>query len=90
MIPVVHPAFIYIFGALCVPFLGGRVRKGFMLFVALAAMVVVFGVRAPVTSWRFFYLDFPITLFFADRMSMLMGYIFSFMGLLCILYSIRV
>lgn len=90
MIPFVHPAFIYFFGALCVPFLGGRVRKGFMLFVALAAMVVVFGVRAPVVSWRFFYLDFPITLFFADRMSMLMGYIFSFMGLLCILYSIRV
>jgi len=90
MIPFVHPAFIYILGALCVPFLNGRVRKGFMLFVALATMVVVFSVRAPVVSWRFFYLDFPITLFFADRMSMLMGYIFSFMGLLCILYSIRV
>ncbi len=89
MNPTIHPALLYIIAALAIPFLKGKTRKIYMITVALAAIAIIFTTRAPITSWRFFYLDFPITLFYADKMSMLMGYIFSFMGLLCILYSIQ-
>ncbi len=87
---IILPALIYIIGACLIPFLKGKTKKAFLVLVPLIVLVEVLLIKAPMTGWRFSYLDFTITLFYADRLSMLMGYIFSIIGFLCILYSLHV
>ncbi len=90
MTPLIHPALIYFFGACLIPLTKGKVKKAVLLLTPLLALIEVFSIRAPLTSWQFSYLDFQITLIYADKLSMLMGYIFAITGFLCILYSLHV
>lgn len=87
---LVHPALIYLIGALLVPLTKGRVKKTILLLTPAIALVDVFTIKAPVAAWQFSMLDFQITMFYADKLAMLMGYIFAITGLTCILYALNV
>ena len=38
----IHPSVFFILGGLFIPFLKGRIKKGYMIFVALLAFFAVF------------------------------------------------
>ncbi len=90
MEPFIHPALIYLFGALLVPLTKGKLKKSIILLTPIIGLIAVFMIKAPMTGWVFSQLDFQITLFHADKLAMLMGYIFAITGLTCILYALHV
>ncbi|MFQ5975061.1 MAG: Na(+)/H(+) antiporter subunit D [Candidatus Hydrothermarchaeales archaeon] len=90
MKPLILPALIYFFGACLILLTKGKVKKAVLLLTPLLALIEILMIKAPLTGWQFSYLDFQITLFYADKLSMLMGYIFTIIGFLCVLYSLHV
>ena len=85
----IPPFLIYYFGAALVPLLGrGKVRKIFLVALAVFGLVSVALIQ-PHTSWVIS--TFPgvkQTLLHADRLSMIMGYIFALAGGGAIIYGL--
>ena len=85
----IPPFLIYYFGAALVPLLGrGKVRKIFLVALAVFGLVSVALIQ-PHTSWVI--PTFPgvkQTLLHADRLSMIMGYIFALAGGGAIIYGL--
>ncbi|MHC1610353.1 MAG: proton-conducting transporter transmembrane domain-containing protein, partial [Candidatus Methanospirareceae archaeon] len=88
-IPNIPPAFIYILGAALLPLFGrGEARKVFLIALAVLGLIGV-AVLEPQTSWVIGVLPgIDLTLLYADRLSLIMGYIFGLIGAIAILYSL--
>jgi multicomponent Na+:H+ antiporter subunit D len=84
-VPNIPPGFIFIFGAVLLPLLGkGKASKIYLIILAALGLISVAVMREPQTSWVFSDLIFLQV----DRLSLLMGYIFTIAGGCAILYSL--
>jgi multicomponent Na+:H+ antiporter subunit D len=84
-VPNIPPGFIFIFGAVLLPLLGkGKARTIYLIILAALGLISVAVMREPQTSWVFSDLIFLQV----DRLSLLMGYIFTIAGGCAILYSL--
>ena len=82
------PAFIYLFGALLVALLRGRVRQ----IIALCIPVLAFGNYFLITkdvNWTVNFLDFTLILSRADRWSLIFLNIFTVLSFVGILYVLK-
>ena len=84
-----HPSVFYILGGLLIPFLKGRVKQGYMLFVSLLAFFTV--VNLPYgTFGAYEFLSWELTFLEVDKLSKVFAYIFTIMGVIGVIYSIHV
>jgi len=85
----IPPFLIYFLGAALVPLLGkGKVRKIFLVAIAVFGLVCVALIR-PQTGWVLpIFSGLELTLLQADRLSLIMGYIFALAGGGAIIYGI--
>ena len=88
-IQFLHPSVFYILGGLLIPFLKGRVKQGYMLFVSLLAFFAV--VNLPYgTFGAYEFLSWELTFLEVDKLSKVFAYIFTIMGVIGVIYSIHV
>ena len=87
--PAILPALIFLGGSVPIPFLKGRVRQVYLLTVAALGLIDVLALKVQ-TSWTVDFAGFKVALLHADRLSLLVGYIFAIIGFGAILYSIHV
>ena len=88
-IQFLHPSVFYILGGLLIPFLKGRVKQGYMLFVSLLAFFTV--VNLPYgTFGAYEFLSWELTFLEVDKLSKVFAYIFTIMGVIGVIYSIHV
>ena len=88
-IQFLHPSVFYILGGLLIPFLKGRVKQGYMLFVSLLAFFAV--VNLPYgTFGTYEFLSWKLTFLEVDKLSKVFAYIFTIMGVIGVIYSIHV
>lgn len=84
-----HPALIFLVGAMLVPLVKGRPKQALIALVPLLALSGSLVTRLGV-EWSFPIPGLAITLFHADRLSLFVERIFLLSGLLIILYSLHV
>ena len=84
----VPPAFIYLLGALIVPFLRGPLRQGFALAIPILAFINYCSIEKGV-HWTFELLDFELILGRADAWSLLFVNIFTILSFCGILYILK-
>ena len=88
-IQFLHPSVFYILGGLFIPFLKGRVKQGYMLFVTLLAFFAV--VNLPYGAFGVYeFLSWKLTFLEVDKLSKVFAYIFTIMGVIGVIYSIHV
>jgi multicomponent Na+:H+ antiporter subunit D len=84
----IPPFLIYFFGAALVPLLGkGKVRKIFLVALSLFGLVCIALIK-PQTGWVLPISGLELTLLQADRLSLIMGYIFAIAGGAAIIYGL--
>ena len=89
MIEAVPPAAIYLFGALPVPFLKGKVRQAYLLLVPVVAFFNLL-LLSPGDRAVFRFMDFELVLLRVDRLSLLFGYVFVIMSFAAFLYALHI
>ena len=81
--------FIFIIGALLIPFLKGRLKSVFMLSIPVLTLVVL--IQAPEGKHGVFsILDYDLILGRVDRLSRIFGYIFTLISFIAILFALKV
>jgi len=89
MINSIPPAAIFIVGALFVPLIRGRLKSAYMLVLPVLAFAIL--VKMPEGKyWVVRILDYDLIFGRVDRLSMVFGYIFTFISLLGILFALKV
>jgi multicomponent Na+:H+ antiporter subunit D len=88
-IQFLHPSAIYLLGGLFIPLFKGRIKQGYMLFVALMAFLAV--VNMPHGTYGVYeFLSWKLTFGDVDKLSKVFAYIFTIMGVIGVIYSIHV
>lgn len=83
-----HPAFLYLFGALLIPFLKGRTRQAVAMLIPIAGFINYFQIPEGV-HWKYQLLDFELILGRADDWSLIFLNIFTVLSFIGILYIIK-
>jgi multicomponent Na+:H+ antiporter subunit D len=83
------PAGIFLIGTLPIPILKGKWRQAYLLFVPLLAVTNLFLLKVD-TTWAYSFMGLKIILLQADKLNLFVGFIFVFIGLLTVLYSLHV
>jgi multicomponent Na+:H+ antiporter subunit D len=91
----IHPGFIYIAGAIFLPFLPERLRKPWILLIPFLALVdlVLIGQGTFLSqgeTWTLRFLDQVLILGRIDRLSLVFGYIFVIASLVMGVYALQV
>lgn len=89
MIDGLPVAFIFIFGAVLIPFLKGRIRSIFLLTLPILAFANLL-LLPPGQSWEIVFLDYTLILCRIDRLSLVFGYIFILITFIGVIYAIHV
>ncbi|NOZ76241.1 MAG: Na(+)/H(+) antiporter subunit D [Euryarchaeota archaeon] len=89
MTSAVPPFLIFFLGAAFLPFINGHLRKAYIMLVPTLALLDLYYMTQQ-TSWAVNVFGFNVVLLHADRLSLVVGYIFGMIGWLAILYSLRV
>lgn len=90
MMASIPPSFIYLAGAALIPLIKSKaMRQIFSLAVALLGVLCIFSL-SPQSSWIVDFMGFPIVLLHVDKMSLIVGYIFSVISFFGLLYSLHV
>jgi multicomponent Na+:H+ antiporter subunit D len=85
-----HPTVVYFLGAIILWFFREKkVKNFFLLFVPLLVFLQVIFLK-PQTAYFIHIFDFPVLLFYVDRLNLFFGYIFSLVAFFVVLYSFRV
>jgi len=88
-IQFLHPSAIYLLGGLFIPLFKGRIKQGYMFFVALMAFFAV--VNMPHGTYGVYeFLSWKLTFGDVDKLSKVFAYIFTIMGVIGVIYSIHV
>jgi multicomponent Na+:H+ antiporter subunit D len=90
-----HPGFIYIFGALLIPVLGGRVKKAYLLLLPIMAFTdLLFMSNGMFLSegktWFLHFLGYDLILGRIDRLSTVFAYVFVIASFCMMLYAIHI
>jgi len=80
---------VFIVGALLVPLMKGKVKSAFLMFLPLLAFALLIQMPAG-NYWMLSISDHNLILGRVDRLSMVFGYIFTFMSFLGILFALKV
>ncbi len=83
------PALIFIFGALLIPLLRGRLKSLWMLLIPAAAMWVLIQVPEG-RHWQLHLLGYDLILGRVDRLSRIFGYIFTLISFISLIYAINI
>jgi multicomponent Na+:H+ antiporter subunit D len=90
MINIVPPAFIFIFGALLLPFLRERrLRQLFQLLIPLIAFIDLLYMHNG-TYWVYNFLGYDLILGRVDKLSMVFGYVFVIVAFLGMIYALHI
>jgi multicomponent Na+:H+ antiporter subunit D len=89
MIDTVPPAFIFIVGALLVPFLKGKLKSAYLLFLPILGFINLINIPEGI-HWGVRFLDYELVFGKVDRLSLLFGYIFHLISFIAILYALHV
>lgn len=84
-----HPAFLYIFGAILIPFLKGKVRQAYLVLIPLLAVYAVFQMSQG-TFWTFDVMGRELILGKVDKLAIVFAYVFTIMSLIGMIYSLHV
>jgi len=84
----VPPALIPIVGALLVPLLSGKIRKAYLLAVSVATLAATL-VLTPGSTFTVPFLGYDLALLHVDSLSLIVGYIFAFIGVIAVVYGMR-
>lgn len=84
----VPPAFLFLLGALLIPFLPGRLRQAVALAIPLLALINYYQISEGV-HWTIKLMDFELILGRADRWSLIYLNIFTVLSFIGILYIIN-
>jgi multicomponent Na+:H+ antiporter subunit D len=89
------PSIIYIFGALLLPFLKGRLRTGYMLLIPLVSFYIVATFDIPSgPQWMYGLLSFGpeynLILGRVDNLSRIFGFIFIIITFISVIYAMKV
>ena len=85
----VHPALLYIAGAVAIPFLGGRVRQAWLLLIPTLAILTVASM-APGTYGTFEFAGREVVMGKVDRLALVFAWVFSIMSLIGMVYALHV
>jgi len=90
MIDIVPPAFIFIFGALLLPFLRERrLRQFFQLLIPVIAFIDLLYMPNG-TYWVYNFLGYDLILGRVDKLSMVFGYVFVIVAFLGMVYALHI
>jgi multicomponent Na+:H+ antiporter subunit D len=90
MIDIVPPAFIFILGAILLPFLRERrLRQVFQLLIPLIAFIDLLYMHKG-TYWVYNFLGYDLILGRVDKLSMCFGYVFVIVAFLGMVYALHV
>ncbi len=90
MIDPVHPAFIFIVGALLLPFLkNGNLKKIYLLMLPLFAGLSLYSLPQG-TYWTYKFMDYTLTMGRVDPLSKVFGYAFVIIAFCAMLYELHV
>jgi multicomponent Na+:H+ antiporter subunit D len=84
-----HPSILFIFGAFGIPFLSGKVRKGYLMLIPLLAVACVYSMT-PGTYWTTTFLGTSLTFGAVDKLSIVFGWVFTIMSFIGIVYALHV
>ncbi len=89
MISTIPPAFVFIIGALFVPFLRGKVKSAYMLFLPILAFSILIDMPEG-KSGIIYFQNTRLILVRADALSLVFGYIFTIISFIGILFALKV
>ncbi|PJB39592.1 MAG: Na(+)/H(+) antiporter subunit D [Deltaproteobacteria bacterium CG_4_9_14_3_um_filter_44_9] len=89
MISTVPPAAIFIFGALLIPLLKGRLKSIYLLLLPVVSFINLLNIPEG-THWVVRFLDYELVFGRIDRLSLLFAYVFHLISFIAILYAIHV
>ncbi|MCF8045139.1 MAG: hypothetical protein K9J83_04690, partial [Desulfarculaceae bacterium] len=83
------PAFVFVIGASLIPFLRGRARSVYMLF--LPVLVFLMLINLPQGDfWTYSFWGYELVMGRIDKLSLIFGYVFTIMAFLGILFALKV
>ncbi|KKN16657.1 hypothetical protein LCGC14_0973700 [marine sediment metagenome] len=83
------PAVIFLVGSLLIPLFKGPARKIYILLIPIAGFINILLIK-PGTIVKYKFLDFTIVPLYADKLSLIVGYIFIIIGFFALLYTLHV
>ncbi len=84
-----HPSIFFIFGAVLIPFLRGRLQQIYLMMIpALAVMAVAF--MSPGTHWTCSVAGTPLVFGAVDKLSTVFAWVFTIMSFIGIVYALHV
>jgi len=89
LIEWLHPGFIFIFGALLIPFLKGKWQKAYLLLLPTVAFIALRCMSTGV-FWRIPFLEYELVLGRVDKLSLVFAYIFVIASFCMMLYALHV
>ena len=89
MIEFVHPALLFIAGALLIPFLSGPIRRVFLLLIPVLAIAAVASMT-PGSYGAATFLGHEILMAKVDKLSMVFALVFTIMALIGMVYALHV
>jgi multicomponent Na+:H+ antiporter subunit D len=89
MIETVPPALFFILGALLIPLLKGTLKRVYLLAIPALAFLDILQLETG-TAWVYHFLGYELVFCQVDRLSLVVGYIFTIIGFLALLYSLHV
>jgi multicomponent Na+:H+ antiporter subunit D len=85
----IHPALIFLFGALVLPLLKGRLLQAWLLAIPLLALANV-ATMTPGEFGAFEFIGVQLLIGKVDKLSLVFGWVFSIMALIGCIYSLHV
>ncbi len=82
------PAFVFIGGALVLPFLKGRTQSGFLILLPILGFVNLLQFSSG-SHWEISFWDYQLMLARVDRLSLLFGYVFHLITFLGAIYALH-
>jgi len=89
MIDWFHPSIFFIVGAFLIPFLHGKVRQAYLMFIPILSVAAVFSM-SPGTYWTYTFLGTPLTFGAVDKLSIVFGWVFTIACFISIVYALHV
>jgi len=86
---LIPPAFIFILGALLIPFLKGKTKSIYMLLIPVVAFYILMNIPHG-KIWAFEFWGYELIFGRIDKLSMIFGIIFTLMAFLGILFALKV
>lgn len=86
---MVPPAFLFILGAFLIPFLKGKTKSLYMLLIPVAAFYILVNIPQG-DIWTYEFWGYHLVMGRIDKLSMVFGYIFTFIAFIGILFALKV